>query len=327
MKLLVIGNEERTRKYLPDLPITREVEVVVAQRGATNEEILALAPDADFILADAIAPVDAELIEHMPNLKLIHSEGVGFNLFDCESARSHGIYVCNNRGVNAIAVAEQTLLLMLGLCKHVCAGDRAVRAGKQIDMKESLMVSGIEEVFGSTIGLIGFGDIAREVAARAHVFGARVFYNKRTPLNAEDEERFHAQYLPLDEMLACSDFVSIHVPVTSQTAGMVDANFFAKMKDGAYLINTARGEIVDNDACVQALKTGKIAGAAFDTLAPEPVQADNPLLNLPKELQDRVLFSPHIGGVTTNMFKRAHVMAWENIARVAKGEEPINVVS
>lgn len=327
MKLLVIGNEERTRKYLPDLPITREVDIVVAERGSSNEEILALAPDADFILADAIAPVDAELIERMPNLKLIHSEGVGFNLFDCESARARGIYVCNNRGVNAIAVAEQTLLLMLGLCKHVCAGDKAVRAGKQINMKESLMVSGIEEIYGSTIGLVGFGDIAREVAVRAHAFGARVFYNKRTPLSPEDEKRFNARYLSVDEMLACSDFVSIHVPVTPQTTGMVDAEFFAKMKDGAYLINTARGEIVDNDACVEALASGKIAGAGFDTLAPEPVQADNPLLNLPEDLQEKVLFSPHIGGVTTNMFKRAHTMAWENIARVANGEAPINIVS
>lgn len=327
MKLLVIGNEERTKKYLPDMPVTHEVELVVAPRGASNEEILTLAPDADFILADAIAPVDAELIEHMPKLKLIHSEGVGFNLFDLESARAHGVYVCNNRGVNAVAVAEQTILLMLGLCKHICEGDRAVRAGEQIKMKESLMVSGIEEIYGSTIGLIGFGDIAREVALRAHAFGARVFYNKRSPLSAKDEERFYAHYLPVEEMLACSDFVSIHVPVTPQTTGMVDAEFFSKMKDGAYLINTARGEIVDNDACVEALKSGKIAGAGFDTLAPEPVQTDNPLLNLPRDLQDKVLFSPHIGGVTTNMFKRAHAMAWENIARVARGEEPVNIVS
>ena len=327
MKLLVIGDKERTEKYLPDVAITRETEIVVAQRGASNEELLALASDADFIMADAIAPVDAELIAAMPNLKLIHSEGVGFNFFDCNAARERGIDVCNNRGVNAIAVAEQTMLLMLAICKHARLGDTAVRSGTQINVKESLMVQGIDEIYGSTIGLIGFGDIAREVAKRAHAFGANVLYNKRSPLSTEDEERFHAHYAELDEMLAVSDFVSIHVSVTPQTEGMVNAEFFVKMKDGSYLINTARGEIVDNEACIEALKSGKLAGAGFDTVAPEPVQLDNPMINLPKELQDRVFFSPHIGGVTTNMFKRAHVMIWENIARVVAGERPINVVN
>lgn len=327
MKLLVIGNKDRTEKYLPDMSITREVEIVVAQRGASNAELLELASDADFIMADAIAPVDADLIANMPNLKLIHSEGVGFNFFDCEVARARGIDVCNNRGVNAIAVAEQTILLMLGVCKHVRMGDAAVREGRQIAVKEQLMVQGIDELYGSTIGLVGFGDIAREVAKRAHAFGATVLYNKRNPLSPEDEGALHARYMPMDEMLAASDYVSIHVPVTPQTEGMVNAEFFAKMKTGAYLINTARGEIVDNEACIEALRSGKLAGAGFDTVAPEPVQLDNPMINLPDELADRILFSPHIGGVTTNMFKRAHAMVWENIARVVAGEKPINIVN
>ena len=326
MKLLVIGSKARVDKYLPDLPITHETEIVVAPRGVSDDAILQVGADADFILADAIAPVSAYLIDAMPNLKLIHSEGVAFNRFDCEAARKRGIYVCNNRGVNAIAVAEQTILLMLGLCKHVCTGDKAVRAGEQIKMKEHLMVSGIEELYGSNIGLIGFGDIAREVAIRAHAFGATVFYNKRTPLSGE-EERFHARYMNRDELLAKSDFVSIHVPVTPETTEMVDAGFLSKMKNGAYLINTARGEIVDNEACIEALRSGKLAGVGFDTLAPEPVQADNPFLNLESELQERVLFSPHIGGVTTNMFFRAHRMVWENIARIANGEKPVNIVN
>ena len=327
MKLLVLGNRARVEKYLPSMPVTHEVEVVVSPLGKTNDDLLALAPDADFIMADAIASVDAYLIDHMPNLKLIHSEGVAFNKFDCEAAKARGIYVCNNKGVNAVAVAEQTILLMLGLCKHICAGDRAVRAGEQIEMKENLMVAGIEEIYGSTIGLIGFGDIAREVAKRADAFGATVYYNKRSALSEEDEERFHAHYLERDELLAKSDFVSIHVPVTPATANMANEEFFAKMKDGACLVNTARGEIVDNEACVKAIVSGKLGGAAFDTLAPEPVQADNPLLNLPQEFQDRVLFSPHIGGVTTNMFKRAHRTIWENIARIIAGEKPINIVN
>ena len=327
MKILIIGSEARTRKYLPDLPIVDEVDWVVAKRGASDAELLSLAADADVVFADAISPVSAELIAQMPNLKMIHSEGVAFNAIDCAAARERGIDVCNNKGANAVAVAEQTLTLMLGICKFGRVGDIAVRSGHQIEVKEQLMVSGIGEIAGSTIGLVGFGDIAREVAKRCRAFGARVLYNKRSPLGAAEEERLGVAYAELDELLAQSDFVSIHCPVTPATKGMCDDAFFARMKDGSYLINTARGEMVDNEACVRALESGKLAGAAFDTIAPEPVTLDNPLVKLEGALADKVLFAPHIGGVTSNMFLRAHRFMWENAARVAAGEEPLNIVN
>lgn len=326
-KLLVIGDKARVEKFLPQLPIVGETEVVVAERGASDEELAALAADANYIMADAISPVSAALIEVAPKLQLIHSEGVAFNAIDCEAAAKRGIYVCNNRGVNAVAVAEQTLLLMLGIQKSVVAGDAAVRKGEQIAVKERMMVAGIDELDGATLGLVGFGDIAREVAKRARAFGMRVLYNKRHPLSAEQNASMGVEYAELDQLLAESDFVSLHVPVTDATRGMADDGFFAKMKSGAYLINTARGEVVDNDALVRALEDGKLAGAALDTVAPEPVTLDNPLLNMPGELQGKVLFSPHIGGVTTNMFRKAHRTVWENIARVEGGERPINIVN
>lgn len=327
MKIVIIGNRARTEKYLPDLPIVSEAEWAVVERGASDEEILAVGSDADVVFADAISPVSAKLIAEMPNLKIIHSEGVAFNAIDCDAARKRGIDVCNNKGANAVAVAEQAMMLMLGICKFGRVGDAAVRAGRQIEVKEQLMVSGIGEVAGSTVGLIGFGDIAREVAKRCRAFDARVLYNKRTPLSAEEERKLGVAFAPLDELLAQSDFVSIHCPVTPSTKGMCNDAFFSKMKAGSYLINTARGEMVDNEACVRALESGKLAGAAFDTVAPEPVTLDNPLLQLEGELADKVLFAPHIGGVTSNMFKRAHRFMWENAARVAAGEKPLNVVN
>ena len=326
MKVLIIGDKTRTEKYLPDLPVVRESEWVVAERGSSDEQLLSSAADADVIFADAISPVSAQLIAGMPNLKMIHSEGVAFDAIDVDAARSRGIYVCNNKGANAVAVAEQTMMLMLGICKFGRVGDVAVRAGRQIQVKEQLMVSGIGEVAGSTVGLIGFGDIAREVAKRCQAFGARVLYNKRTPLDAAAERELGVAYASLDSLLGQSDFVSIHCPVTPATQGMCDDGFFAKMKPGAYLINTARGQIVDNDACVRAIKSGRLAGAAFDTVAPEPVMPDNPLLQLEGADADKVLFAPHIGGVTSNMFKRAHRSMWENVARIAADETPLNVV-
>lgn len=327
MKLLVIGDRARTEKFLPDLPIVGETELVVVERGESDENILQEAADADAILADAISPVSAKLIDGMPNLRLIHSEGVAFNAIDCKAAAQRGIYVCNNRGVNAVAVAEQTLLLILGVLKHVVEGDAAVRAGGQIAFKEQLMVSGIEELSGMTVGLIGFGAIAREVAKRLNAFDVDVVYTKRHRLDEDEERALGVRYLERDELLATSDIVSAHVPVTSGTRGMADDAFFAQMKQGSYLINTARGEIVDNEALIRALESGRLKGAALDTVAPEPVTADNPLVTLPPELASRILLSPHIGGVTTNMFARAHRCVWENVARVARGERPVNVVN
>ena len=131
----------------------------------------------------------------------------------------------------------------------------------------------------------------------------------------------------LDELLAGSDIVSLHVPVTPATEGMANDAFFAKMRDGSYLVNTARGQLVDNDACVRALSSGKLAGAAFDTLAPEPVRPDNPLVCLPEDLRDKVLFSPHIAGVTESVFPSVHRHVWENAARVLAGEEPTCMVN
>ena len=150
MKLLVIGSKARVEKYLPDLPITREVETVVVERGASDDEILDAASDADFIMADAISPVSARLIESMPNLKLIHSEGVAYNAIDLDAARARSALVCNNAGANAVGVAEQTVLLMLACLRDAVNADAAVRDGRPIQTKERMMLEGIRELGASS---------------------------------------------------------------------------------------------------------------------------------------------------------------------------------
>lgn len=327
MKLLVIGSKTRTDKYLPDLPITREVETFVVQRGASDDEILKGASDADFIMADAISPVSRLLIENMPNLKLIHSEGVAYNAIDLNAARERGIFVCNNAGANARGVAEQTILLMLACLRDAVNADAAVRAGRQIQAKESMMLDGIRELGDCSVGFIGFGAIAQETARHLENWGCSMLYNKRHRLSAENERALNVSFANVEEIAETCDIVSIHVPVTDDTHGMIDAAFLARMKPDAILINTARGEIVDTQALADALETGAIAAAGLDTIAPEPVELDNPLLNLSGEAMRRVVFSPHIGGTTDGLFRRAHRTVWENIARVVAGEKPINIVS
>ncbi len=327
MKLLVIGDEARFQKYLPDLEIARQVQALVVGRGTPDDEIASVAGDVDFIAADAISPVSAHLMDAFPNLKLIHSEGVAYNAIDVAAARERGILVCNNAGVNAGAVAEQAVLLMLACLRHLVEGDRAVRAGQQIKVKERLMVEGIRELGDCTVGLVGLGAIAKETARRLQAFGCDVAYwnhNRRSP---EEETTLGVRYLPLDELAHTCDIVSIHVPVTPETTNLVDASFLASMKADSLLINTARGEIVDQVALAAALEAGQIGAAGLDTLSPEPVEPDHPLAQLSGQAADRLVLSPHIGGVTQGMFRRAWTNIWENIACVAAGDQPVNIVS
>ena len=327
MKLLVIGDPNRVEKYTPDMPIVKKVETVVMQRGSSDDDIIAAAGDADFIVADAVSPVSASLMAKMPNLKLVHSEGVGYNAIDVEAARRQGVCVCNNAGVNAGAVAEQAVLLMLACLRHLLEGDEAVRRGCQIQVKERLMVDGIRELGDCRVGLIGLGAIAVETAKRLNAFGCEVFYWNHRRRSSEVEETLGVSYLTLEELVSTCDVVSRHVPVTPETNGMVDAGFLASMKSGAILINTARGEIVDQKALAEALESGSIGAAGLDTLSPEPVPIDHPLVTLNGEAALRVVLSPHIGGVTAGMFRRAWRTIWENIERVSRGDVPVNIVS
>lgn len=292
MLVLTVGSEARTRKYLPDLPITREVDLVCVERGASNDDLLAAAPDADAIVADAISPVDVRLIEAMPNLKLIHSEGVAFNAIDVEAARARGIAVCNCAGVNAGTVAEQAVMLMLMCLRRALEGDRAVREGRQIALKERMMVEGFRELGDCTVGFVGFGAIGQATARYLRPWGCKMLYNKRHPLDEGLENELGVHFASLDDLLATCDIVSLHVPVTDETRGMVDGAFLAKMRSDGVLINTARGDIVDQEALVAALEEGSIAAAGLDTLTPEPVTLDNPLVNLSTEAAARVSSRP-----------------------------------
>lgn len=331
MKAILIGNRERFEKFYPNTEFANSVEKIYFTMEEVNQALTGLPgekiQDALFLAADAIAKVPESLIAQLPDLRIIHSEGVAYNGIDCEAAAKRGIYVCNNRGVNADAVAEQTILLMLGLLRNVTAGDRAVRAGEQIQRKESMMVNGITELGECRVGLIGFGDIAKAVAKRLEPFGCEVFYNAAHRKSVEDEEKYHVNWMERQEMIAACDIISIHVPVTPDTVGMVDEAFLRAMRPNALLINTARGEMVDNEALGRALNEGWIAGAGLDTVAPEPVAADHPLLGLSAEAESRLLFSPHIGGVTTGVFRKGHRNIWTAFERVSRGERPANVVN
>lgn len=327
MKILIIGNQGRYKKYMPDLDFVRNIEMVFCPRDASDEQLLQAGIDADAIAIDPTAKLSGNVIRKMPNLKIIQSEGVGYNGIDCEVAREKGIYVCNSKGENAAAVAEQTVLLILALLRNFIDGDRTVREGNQIQMKEKMMVEGITELSDCKVGLIGFGDIAKATAKRLSPFECDIYYYTKTKKTQDVEKEYNVSYMDLDEMARECDIISIHCPVTPETTNMINGEFIAKMKPSSYIVNTARGEIIDNQALYDAIVEGKIQGAGLDTVAPIPVTSDNILLNLPQEYANRIIFSPHIGGVTTSFFYRAHKKNWLNIESALKGQRPNNIVN
>ena len=327
MDIVILGQEARYRAYQPAMPFIGRQTLAFLDKDSTEEEIAAASPEAEVLFVDAITPVTASLMDRLPKLRLIHSEGVAYDRIDLDAARQRNIYVCNNKGCNAGAVAEQAILLMLMLLRRALPGDRAVRQGRQMEMKEQCMTEGLTELSACKVGLVGFGDIARATAERLAPFGCELYYYTRHRRTPEEERKYGVTYLPLEELAAACDIVSLHCAVTDETRNMVDDALLRRMKPTAYLINTARGDLVDNAALVRALTEGRIAGAGLDTLAPEPVPDGHPLTVLPQEIQDRVALAPHLGGITEAAFRRAHAHMWRNAERLAAGEKPDCVVN
>ena len=279
---------------------------------------------ADVLVVDAIMKIGPEIIQNMPSLKMIHSQGVAFNGIDIDSAQKTGIYVCNNAGVNAQPVAEQTVLLILALLKKFRWGEDMVYAGRQMEAKMDSFKSGIPELGGLKVGIVGLGAIGKALAALLTPFGCKVSYYARSG----DQRVDGLLYMPLDELYANSDIVSLNVPVTPETMDMINSESLKKFKRGAILINAARGELMDHEAVVDALKSGQLGGIGADTLSPEPFLLDNPVLcTLPEELRDRVALSPHIAGITAGTFIRVYERIKRNIETVAGGGRPDYIVN
>jgi phosphoglycerate dehydrogenase-like enzyme len=242
--------------------------------------------DAD-ILLHVLEPVTATVIDAAPRLRLIQKIGIGVNTIDLDAARRRGIAVCNMPGTNTQAVAEMTLLLMLATLRRLAQLDHLTRAGKGWKLEPELP-DDLGELSGRTASLIGFGAVARRLLPMLQAIGAKVVYTSRQP--AVDSP---TRFLPLAELLPVVDVLSLHLPLTPETTGIVDAAALAAMKRGSVLINTARGPLVDETALFEALTSGQLRGAGLDVFAREPVSTDAPLLQL-----RNVVVTPHLAWLT-----------------------------
>ena len=218
-------------------------------------------------------------------------------------------------------------MLMLMALRHGITGHSAVLEGRQMQMKEAVMASNSPELGEQAVGLVGLGDIGQAVARRLRPFGCPLYYytlHRRPP---EVEAELGVTYLPLEELFAACNILSLHCAVNDQTRGMVNEALLERVKPGAILVNTARGDLVDNLAVRRVLLDGRLGGIAMDTLAPEPTPADHPLVDLPPEAAGRAVYSPHLGGNTGGSFRRAHRNMWENARRIQEGQRPVHIVN
>ena len=264
-----------------------------------------------------LRPISGHDLEQAQELKLVHKMGAGVNTIDVETATRLGIAVANMPGANAPSVAEGTVLLMLAALRRLPALDRATREGRGWPSDSSLGET-VRDIGGCTVGLIGYGNIAKTVE--------RIVLAMGTPpsrvLHTSTRDDGHPAWRPLPDLLAASDIVSLHLPLTDATAGMLDRAALARMKRDAVLVNTSRGAVVDEDALVDALRTGGLAAAGLDVFAVEPLPADNPLLGL-----DNVVLTPHVTWYTVDTMRRYLEHAVDNCRRIRDGRELANVVN
>jgi phosphoglycerate dehydrogenase-like enzyme len=260
------------------------------------------------VLLHVLQPVTPELMNAAPGLQLIQKVGVGVNTIDLAEAATRGIRVANMPGSNSQAVCEMALALMLAVLRRLLPFDAATREGKGWTFAPEATDS-IGEIGGKTVGLVGYGDIARRLALVCKALGARVVFHARHALSDSIAER-----VPLEVLLERADIVSLHVPLTDQTRGMIDALALARMKPDAVLINTARGALVDESALLHALTSGRLGGAGLDVFAQEPANADNPLLALPN-----VVVMPHLAWLTIQTLERSFALAADNCTRLRDG--------
>ncbi|MGW0758513.1 2-hydroxyacid dehydrogenase [Streptomyces sp. NPDC002814] len=295
-----------------------EAHVTVVE--ATDEDPAALR--AAHVIVTALAPVTAEHLAAAPELELVQCASHGFDYVDVTTARARSVPVCTigSSGAEAQNVAEQTFALMLALAKQLIPAHTAL---VEADWALPRLQRSLTELSGKTLGIVGLGQIGQEVARRAVAFDMTVVYAGRRPVPPQTEARLGgARHVPLDELLRTADYVSLHTPLTEETRQLLNAERLALLKPTAFVINTARGALIDQDALADALERGALAGAGIDVFDPEPPTPALRLLKAPN-----VVLSPHTAGVTRETLIRIALAAVQNVAGFLAGNPPQDVVS
>lgn len=283
------------------------LEVVCCPEATPQDELVAALQDVE-VIWHVLEPLKRDILEQAPKLRLIQKIGVGTNTIDMKWAKEKGIPVCNMPGSNAQATAEMALLLILAALRRLPLMDKACRSGAWRVGKE--VEESLTEIKGKTVGLVGFGAVASLLANMLQAMGAKVIYTAR-----HEKADVGYEFKSFDQLLKEADIVSLHAALNADTEKMINESALAQMKNGAILVNTARGALIDELAVYAALLTGKLVAAGFDVFASEPVHPDNKLLSL-----ENVVVAPHLGWLTEETLERSVAVARENCLRLKQGE-------
>jgi len=297
-----------------------EVKVHEGQMPPTHEELMREVKGVDALLPLLTDKIDAEVMDAAgKKLKVIANYAVGFNNINVKAATDRGILVTNTPGVLTETTADLTWALLMAISRRIVEADKFLRAGKWKTWEPQLLLGA--DVHGKTLGIIGLGRIGTGVARRAKGFNMRILTTTPNP-NEPNAKEVGAEIVPLEKLLRESDFISIHVPLNERTRGMLGEKQFAMMKPTAFIINTARGEIIDEKVMIRTLQEKRIAGAALDVYEKEPIGVDYALIGL-----SNVILMPHIGSASRETRDMMAVIAADNIIAVLKGKPAPNPVN
>ena len=285
-----------------------------------RETLLDKVQDIDGLLPMLTDRIDEELFDRSRNLKVVSNYAVGYNNIDVDEATKRNIMITNTPDVLTDTTADCAFLLLMAISRRLVEVDNYVRDGKWVKAWGPKMLLG-SDITGKTLGIIGLGRIGKAMIPRAQGFKMKVLYHD-TSKDIKKEKELKIEYRSLDNILAESDYISLHVPLTDGTHQMINESRLKKMKKTAFLINTSRGPVIDEAALIKALKEKWIAGAGLDVHDKEPIQLDNPLLKL-----DNVILTPHIGSATIETRLAMAMKAATNLTKALKGEKPPDIVN
>ncbi len=295
-----------------------EVKIYFENRRVDKALLIREIEDCNAMISLLSDKIDEDVFNAAGNLKIVANYAVGYNNIDIQAAKARKIMVTNTPGVLTNATGEIAFALLITLTRKIVEADRFVRRGKFIGWDPLLYLG--DELNGKTLGIIGMGRIGRDMAFKCRAFGMNVIYYNREPVEEPVEKELQAAYVNFEELLENSDVISVHTPLTEETFHMLEEKAFNKMKNGVYIINTSRGEVIDEKVLVHALQSGKVKGAGFDVYEFEP-EITKDLLTM-----NNVVLLPHIGSATIETRNKMSEMVAENIIAALEGRRPENLV-
>lgn len=301
--------------------------LAVNYRASDDPQLAAHMRGARALVIPAVGPKLGGALFEGSGVKLVQVTGAGVDRVDEAAMKRLGIPVANVPGGSNSAVAEYVLGAAIVLLRRLAWADAEIRDANYVSFRGRMIADNLPGLEGLTVGVVGLGTVGLAVAEAFHRFGCRIVYHDPAPRDARAAARIGAQSLPLDELLRTADVITLHVPLLPQTRSLIGTRQFSLMKPGAVLIQASRGGVVNEEALVTHLHSGRLGGAAVDVYATEPPDPDNPLFALEGEAARRVLFTPHIAGVTRQSSATLFREAWANVERVlVRGEAPLNRV-